>query len=260
MFSTMSVSLSERVKYKAIILDLDDTTVVAGKKSFPTSRVTKAIAKAKERIHVGIATARPFLEAKPVMDHLKLSGPCVINNGTQIYDPVLKKMIREVELPAGALEKVYALCQKHHLQIFLYEGKLDYEYFGTTIPQKALSIYLPKIDPKKIDEFVKLFAVESHIHVQKIPAWDARFMAIHIAHAEATKLHGIVEVARILDITTEEIIGVGDGYNDFPLLMACGLKIAMGNAVPELKAIADFVAPTVSDDGVATIIEKFILP
>ena len=41
--------------------------------------------------------------------------------------------------------------------------------------------------------------------------------------------------------------------------MACGLKIAMGNAVPELKAIADFIAPTVEEDGVATVIEKFVL-
>ena len=84
-------------------------------------------------------------------------------------------------------------------------------------------------------------------------------MSLDIASSSASKLHGIMEVAKILNIRTEEIIGVGDGYNDFPLLMACGLKIAMGNAVPELKAIADFIAPTVQDDGVATIIEKFVL-
>jgi hypothetical protein len=41
--------------------------------------------------------------------------------------------------------------------------------------------------------------------------------------------------------------------------MACGLKVAMGNAVPELKAIADYIAPSVTDDGMATVIEKFIL-
>ena len=41
--------------------------------------------------------------------------------------------------------------------------------------------------------------------------------------------------------------------------MACGLKVAMGNAIPELKEIADYVAPSVDDDGVADVIEKFIL-
>ena len=84
-------------------------------------------------------------------------------------------------------------------------------------------------------------------------------MSIHVTGSEASKLHGIVEVARILNIKTEEIIGVGDGYNDFPLLLACGLKVAMGNAIPELKAIADFIAPTVEEDGVAVVLEKFVL-
>jgi hypothetical protein len=83
-------------------------------------------------------------------------------------------------------------------------------------------------------------------------------MSINITDALASKLHGVVEVARMLHIKTEDIIGVGDGYVDFPLLMACGLKIAMGNAVPELKAIADFIAPTVDEDGVAVVIDKFI--
>lgn len=44
-----------------------------------------------------------------------------------------------------------------------------------------------------------------------------------------------------------------------PLLMACGLRVAMGNAVEDLKAIADYIAPPVENDGVADVIEKFIL-
>lgn len=47
--------------------------------------------------------------------------------------------------------------------------------------------------------------------------------------------------------------------NDHSLLCAYRLKIAMGNAAPELKAIADFIAPSIEEDGVATVIEKFIL-
>ena len=41
--------------------------------------------------------------------------------------------------------------------------------------------------------------------------------------------------------------------------MACGLKIAMGDSVEDLKVIADYVAPTVEEDGLADVIEKFIL-
>jgi len=63
----------------------------------------------------------------------------------------------------------------------------------------------------------------------------------------------------MVKIKPQEIIGVGDGPNDYPLLMGSGFKVAMGNAVPELKEIADFIAPSVEEDGVATVIEKFVL-
>lgn len=41
--------------------------------------------------------------------------------------------------------------------------------------------------------------------------------------------------------------------------MACGLKVAMGNAVQDLKEIADYIAPSVDEDGIADVIEKFVL-
>lgn len=41
--------------------------------------------------------------------------------------------------------------------------------------------------------------------------------------------------------------------------MAAGLKVAMGNAIDDLKAIADYIAPTVQEDGVVDVIEKYIL-
>lgn len=62
-----------------------------------------------------------------------------------------------------------------------------------------------------------------------------------------------------MNLNNSEIIGVGDGYNDLPMLKVCGLKIAMGNAVPELKLIANYIAPNVEKEGVINIIEKFIL-
>lgn len=241
------------------MLDLDDTTVPHGKESLPTPRVKEAIAKAKEKIHVCVATARTLGDTIAVLDHLELSGPCVLTNGTQIYDPVKKKIIHEITLPDGIAPRIHSLCQEHGLVAIFYDGEKDSQYTGGRLPAKILSVYVPEVEMSQIDELVETFSIDASIHVQKLTAWDKRYMSLDITHAEASKLHGILEVAKILGITTEEIIGVGDGYNDFPLLMACGLKIAMGNAVPELKEIADFVAPPVWEDGVATVIEKFVL-
>ena len=80
---------------------------------------------------------------------------------------------------------------------------------------------------------------------------------VYFSHSNATKQHAVFELANILGISNDEIIGIGDGYNDFPLLMGSGLKVAMGNAVSELKEIADYIAPTVDDDGLADVISKY---
>lgn len=241
------------------MLDLDDTTVPHGKSSVPSERVTQAIGRAKNRIHICVATARTLVDTMPILSHLDLSGPCILTNGTQIYDPVTKEIVYEKLLPRESLSDIFEAAKKNKLRAIQYNGVEDVEYTGDNIQEKILSVYFPEVDRLMIDSIVTEFKKIPNITVQKLNAWNKRYMSIDVTDREASKLHGIVEIARILGIETKDIIGVGDGYNDFPLLMACGLKIAMGNAVPELKAIADFIAPTVYEDGVAIVLEKFVL-
>ncbi len=182
-----------------------------------------------------------------------------MTGGTQIYDPVAKQIIHEIVLPPEIPGRIHQLCEKFGILAFYYDGREDAPFSHGTTPARVLSVYIPEVSPTQVDDLADKFSIDPRIRVQKLAAWDKRYMSLDITSSEASKQHGILEVARILSISTEEIIGVGDGYNDFPLLMACGLKIAMGNAVPELKAIADFIAPSVEEDGVATVIEKFVL-
>jgi hydroxymethylpyrimidine pyrophosphatase-like HAD family hydrolase len=135
----------------------------------------------------------------------------------------------------------------------------DVEDLTSYIPKRPLSIVgldiSPDLEKIILDEFSSIPTLATH----KIPHPENNKIFIDITHARATKQLGVFELAKILDIETHEIIGVGDGHNDFPMLMACGLKVAMGNAVDDLKAIADYIAPTVDNDGVADVIEKFVL-
>jgi len=66
-------------------------------------------------------------------------------------------------------------------------------------------------------------------------------------------------LASRLGIAKEEIACIGDSANDLPMFEAAGLKIAMGNAVPELKKKADIVAYSNHIDGAAKAIEQYIL-
>ena len=113
--------------------------------------------------------------------------------------------------------------------------------------------------PNLVDDIIAKISHAPTISVHKIPSWQKGKVDIHVSHIAGTKQHGILQVAKILGINTHEIIGIGDGGNDLPLLMACGLKVAMGNAFEDLKEIADYIAPSVEKDGVAHVIEKFIL-
>ncbi len=246
--------------YKALFLDLDGTTVPNGRDSRPSDRVTEAIAKAQKYVHVCVATSRPLFLAKPIFDLLHINGLCAINDATQIYDPVHEKIIQTLHVSPQDIKKIYRIYRSHGAHVFLNDGMEDLEYTKETSKREICAILATDVTPEFADEIIRDVSKISDVSVIKVPSFNKGLVWISATNAKATKLHGVVTIAEKLNIKTEEMIGVGDGYNDYPLLSACGLKIAMGNAVEELKAIADFIAPTVEEDGVATVIEKFILP
>lgn len=247
------------MKYKALFLDVDGTIVPNRPNALPSARVASAMAKASKLMHVSIATGRPLFMVKNIIDHLHLSGPCIVTDGTQIYDPTTKKYIYESQMSVESFHQAYAILKKHHVKIHINDGDREDVYTGGKLPKKILVIFIPEISREEADSIVKELANVPGIIPYKGVSWTPGMEYVAACSPGGTKLNGIVEVAKMYGIQTHEMIGVGDGYNDFPLLLACGLKIAMGNAVPELKAIADFIAPSVDDDGVATVIEKFVL-
>ncbi len=247
------------MKYKALFLDLDGTTVPKGYDSLPSERVRDAIHKAKSQVSVCIATSRPLQFARPVIDHLDIRGLCVINDATQIYDPTAKKVLETVHLPRKDGLKALAILKQCSVKFLVNDGLDEWEYNGKRLPDRLCTLAVPDITEGQADTIIKETSKIPTLAAYKIYSFQNGLFWISITHATATKLHGIQRIAALLWVKTEEMIGVGDGYNDYPLLSACGLKIAMGNAAPELKAIADFIAPTVDEDGVAIVIEKFIL-
>lgn len=66
-------------------------------------------------------------------------------------------------------------------------------------------------------------------------------------------------LAAEFDINRENIIAIGDNFNDLPMIKYAGLGVAMGNAPDDLKRYADYVTRSHDDDGVAQVFRKFIL-
>lgn len=247
-------------QYKAIMLDLDGTTIPNHPKGAPSQKVIDAIAKASKKIHVGIVTGRPFFYSKHIMHALSLNGPCIVSGGSQIVDIKTEKILWERPIATAEVDAIYERLQKLGVEsLFQKSNTLGKDVASSYVQNAEATSISIQAKPEIIEEAVKSLRDINDIVFHRMPGWEKDKIWLQISHSEATKQHGIFECAKILKINTHEIIGVGDGGNDFPLLMACGLKVAMGNAVDELKEIADYVAPTVDNDGVADVIEKFVL-
>lgn len=79
-----------------------------------------------------------------------------------------------------------------------------------------------------------------------------------IMSESASKLAGIQFLCEQWGITLNEVIAFGDDFNDMEMIEQCGLGVAMGNAVDELKAVADQVTHTNDEDGVAQFLEQYL--
>lgn len=254
-------------KFKALIIDCDGTLIENKINAQPTLEVADAIKKAAKLLHVGIATQRPIFYASPILEHLKLSGPSIISGGAQVIDSKTLKILREELINMRDLLEVIKIIKefkkyhdfKFYIQDTADEADEDKEFTDSYLPKKPIEAAAYSMEFKMAEQLKDKLSKIPSISVHLVASWEAGQYGVVMTHALATKQHGIFEVAKILDIKTHEIIGIGDGYNDFPLLMACGLKVAMGNAVDDLKAIADYVAPSVEDDGVVDVINKFVL-
>ena len=73
-----------------------------------------------------------------------------------------------------------------------------------------------------------------------------------------TKATGLKALTTYLGTTMEETMAIGDSENDYSMINAAGLGVAMGNASDDLKAIADYITTSNEEDGVGEVIKKFI--
>ncbi|MBP6913821.1 MAG: HAD family hydrolase [Candidatus Levybacteria bacterium] len=260
-------------KYKLIISDYDGT--LAGKdhkiSQATSSAIKKWIASGK---NFTIATGRQFLMIKHEARELGLTTPQITRGGAEIIDPLTEKVIYSELIDQSTVEDFTSFMKENGYGFIVEQSGTLYSTYHTSYgypevqelsfddfvmsPAPKILVSLRGKDINESEKFLEdvvwkkypqLHVAKSYNPIEKV--WD-------VTSLSATKHLAVLELLKLLDIPREEAVGVGDGYNDFPLLEACGLKVAMGNAVEELKAIADMVVPTQKEEGVAFLIEKLL--
>ena len=250
--------------YKAIVCDIDGTLTKSMSATelepLPTPGIIAAIQKAQTKVAVVVATSRPPSLTTNLLDILQLQGPCITLSGGLIINGKTKAVIREHPIAPDDFQKLMQYLQQKNYDFIIDEqDEAGIKFTPSYVPHNPLNVFVAELGDEEVKQVERELSELAHLACHKVSSWTPSKWALNISNATVSKQHAIVEVAEILGIETHEMIGVGDGHNDFPLLMACGLKVAMGNAVPELKAIADYIAPNVEEDGVADVINKFIL-
>ena len=82
---------------------------------------------------------------------------------------------------------------------------------------------------------------------------------VNIIKDDVSKGKALMALCSHLRLNLEEVVAIGDGANDISLLATAGLAIAMQNAPPELKAVADYVTADIAHNGFAQAVQKYLL-
>ena len=269
------------MKYKLIALDIDGTLINSSNQI--TENVKLAIQKAKEKgIKVVLCTGRPLKGVEKFLDELSLREKgdyAATFNGALIQDTFTKDARCHLTLNYEELVNLYNLSIEIGSRSHFYDTKTLYTFNKdvsdftvleshltgthlnvTTLDDVPKDINMSKfmmIDhPEILDECVKKIPQE---YYEKYTIVRSTPFFLEILRPEANKGSGISLLAKELGLKQEEIICVGDAGNDKHMIEYAGLGVAMGNATDEIKEMADYVTLSNDEDGVAHVINKFIL-
>jgi hypothetical protein len=248
--------------YKAIISDIDGTLTPLNPYVLPSEIVTRTINQAIEKGMIfSLASGRPLFLVENITRLFNGIGPCIVDNGALIVDSQTGKTLWEANLPPKQANRIIQIAKDCKLvRASCDSGGIDNPKI---IPKntKIRKMSVHDIYPNSADTIIANVTNEfNDVAAVKAASYEGDHLVdVYFSNILATKQHAVITLAKLLNISPTEIIGIGDGYNDFSLLMACGLKVAMANAVNELKAIADEIAPSVDEDGLAYIIKKYFL-
>lgn len=255
--------------YKAIFADVDGTLVAAG--AHPVTRASDRVISSVTAAQIkgvlfSLASARSFKWVSGLIASLNIKAPLILDNGARVYDTRIGKYIFENYIGEAKVKEIIT-CAKN-LSIVLHivdvykgeERRFDYDFSNPPSLGEVVKTMVLQISAEDADSLYKELIQIPGIQVTKsISNHDPVQESVHVTTAGATKEKALEWVLENEKLLKEEIIGIGDSYNDKEFLKGCGLKVAMGNSVPEIKAIADYIAPSFGEDGVADVIERFIL-
>ncbi|UWG97145.1 Cof-type HAD-IIB family hydrolase [Dehalobacter sp. DCM] len=263
---------------KLIAMDLDDTLL--NDEGCISEENKEAVRRAvAQGVKVTLATGRMAFSARKHARELCLDVPIITYNGALIEQAGNAEIIyRKVIPPALGAEIVRRLYPKEiHTQVFIKDNVYTYranqhseayeKMTGIRIITTDL-VALLENEPEGADkiqcigeEHALMTATEevSRLYADRLHFTTSRAHYMDIIEKSVNKGNALKVLAEQLGILPEEVMAIGDNHNDMEMICYAGTGVAMGNALEELKEIADYVTLSNQENGVAHAIERFAL-
>lgn len=278
---------------RIVALDLDGTLLDSEKRLSEANRA--ALARAAEKgVEIVPTTGRFFGMMPPAVRDLPFVRYAITINGAQVYDRETDTAIVRDEIPLDMALGVMEVLDRYDVIYDCY--RQNWGWMTAALQEKAADYASNEHYLRMVREFRKpVPELKAHLRetaangdVQKIMLFAAnrersaaidrlrglsdeiaaRFPEIKVTASTwnnlelnirtAHKGNALRRFAEHLGLTLENCMAFGDGMNDFTMVEAAGLGIAMANAEPEVKRVAKDIVPSNDEDGVARGIEKWI--
>jgi Cof subfamily protein (haloacid dehalogenase superfamily) len=265
---------------RLLALDLDDTLL---RSDLSISYRTRNVIKKAEAsgLTVVLASGRAPAAMEQFARLLGMSrrrGYLICNNGAVIHESQTWNMIYEVRIPGETALKAYDLANAEGFAVQIYEDDIMYvsraneftsydqkltglrqvvvENFRAMVQSGCYKLLIPG-DP------MLLSPLESIIRTylgDEITLFTSKPYFLEILPPKTDKGTALAKVAELLGIPQEQVLAIGDSMNDEAMIRWAGTGVAMANGDERIKNIASLITEkTNDDDGVAEVIEKFIL-
>jgi len=261
---------------RLIASDLDGTLRIEKNPTF-TPRVREAVRRAQAcGVRMVIATGRMFLTASPLACDLGLKHALVTDHGASIWDLPTRAMLYQKCIPRDMARAVIALTPPDGTVIVcinerFYIPRMTESAARFVDRYRDFVIHAPDLAATLDGEPQKIVFIQTVEQSRELRAGLARELEgqlqvvqshdyfVEVTHRETSKGNAVAWLAERWGIARDEVLALGDHDNDRSMIEWAGMGVAMDNADARLKAVADFIAPNVHDDGAAYVIEKFVL-
>lgn len=272
------------MKYKLIAIDMDGTLLNSNNEV--SYRTRQALNMAQEQgVKVVLATGRLLQSAIQYAESLELSNPIIACNGAVIVNES-KEIVYQRYLDKNTVGDIIKLATEYDLYYHFYD---EYNFYSNVYVEEVISYYNSSSAKLKKQEIeVNIFNnVEDILNNKDLNVYKFMFIDdnkdklsffrkeldlfqdistcsswrnnLEAMANGVSKGAGIKFLCEKLNIDPKEVIAIGDNENDISMITLAGLGVAMGNGEAIVKNHAKYITSTNNEDGVAKVIEKFVL-